>query len=116
MKITIRDDVVPAVYRRRLIELAARWPVGTEVRHAAGWTGRVADDYPDNPFGLGLDVAHVVLGVRPSNTAVCVEAVINGRPATVFYRPEVLSPAGDAAPAPKQVWPRRRQRTTRRAA
>lgn len=112
----LNRDTIPMSYRRRLEAMAERWPVGAEVRHEAGWTGRVVHDFAGNPHGFGVDAAHGVLGFRPSNVAVCVEATINGHLCTVWYRPDVLAPAGQGKPAPRQVWPPRQRQRTRRAA
>ena len=41
--ITLKDaDGIPVSWRRRLEDLAARYPVGVKVRHESGWTGTVA--------------------------------------------------------------------------
>lgn len=119
--ITTKDDMVPVRYKRRLAVLAARWPVGTPVRHETGWTGTVTTDVPGNVHGLGLDAAHVLIGDMPDNVAVCVEAVVNGVPCTAWYRPGVLAPPGTPTPAkpepaPRQVWPPKQRKRTWRAA
>lgn len=112
-------DTVPLSLRRRLEDLAQRWPAGLHVRHEAGWTGRVVADRPGNPHGglTGGSDVHCLTGTRQADAAVCVEAVINGVPCTAWYRPAVLTPVGKAAPAarPKPSGPRQRQRTRRSA-
>lgn len=106
---------IPVSLRRRLDAVAEKWPVGTAVRHEAGWTGQVVPDFAGNPSGLGLPgQAHCL--VTTSTAAVCVEATINGHITTVWYRPEVLTLAGKDAPTPRQVWPPRSRQRVRRAA
>lgn len=118
-------DTIPVSLRRRLEDLANRFPVGMNVRHQDGWTGRVSFDFVGNPLGLDLPgEAHCL--ITTATSAVCVEATINGRLATVWYRPNVLSPVGKAVPAPAPKPPasrpaapkpggRQRQRTRRAA-
>lgn len=117
-------DGIPGAMRRRLDDLAQRFPVGLQVRHVAGWTGQVAGDFPGNVHGglTGGVHAHCLTGTRPSDAAVCVEWTVDGRPAVAWYRPSVLAPVGKGAPAspkpapkPKTVAPRQRQRTRRAA-
>lgn len=92
--------------RKALVQLAARFPHGAVVRHETGTVGTVADDYPRNRHGMGLDVAHAVIagGVM----GVCVQMTIDGHQVTCWYDPAVLTI--EARPG------RQRQRTTRRAA
>lgn len=122
MIVTMADrDTIPVSWRRRLEDLAQRWPAGLHVRHISGWTGRVVADHPGNVHGdlTGGADAHCLTGTRPSDAAVCVEAVLNGITCTAWYRPAVLAPAGKGAGAPKPL-PKppvaRERKRTRRAA
>lgn len=103
MIITMQDlDTVPVSLRRRLEELAQRWPAGLHVRHSAGWTGQVTADVPGNVHGglTGGSDVHCLTGTRSEDSAVCVTwTTVDGVPATAWYRPAVLAPVGKAAPA-----------------
>ncbi|WP_433233913.1 hypothetical protein [Actinomadura nitritigenes] len=120
--ITLKDaDSIPVSWRRRLEDLATRYPVGLKVRHEAGWTGVVTPDSLGNVHGLDLDQAHCLTGGRqPRDTAVCVHATVNGIPVTAWYRPEVLTLVGKGAPVPApsraEGAPRPPRSRTRRAA
>lgn len=128
--ITLKDaDGIPVSWRRRLEDLAARYPVGVKVRHESGWTGTVAADHPGNIHGLDLAAAHgIAMAPLGRDGVVCVHAVIQGYPVTSWYRPEVLTLVGKGAPAPRPAprpaspasapaaAPRPARRRTRRAA
>jgi hypothetical protein len=81
----------PAYVREALEQLIERWPVGTHVRHVNGWIGEVVLDDPANPLTItGAEDAHCLL-TRSGSGAVCVRWTCEGRPATAWFRPSVLS-------------------------
>ncbi len=82
-----------------LFGVAARWPVGTRVRHAdAGWGGQVVPG--TNPPGepVSRDQAHcyVPADTHRSPAAVCVTWDRHPKVAD-WFRPEVLQRVGGAA-------------------
>lgn len=81
----------PAYAREALDRLSERWPVGTSVRHVTGWVGEVVADNPGNPLTItGGEDAHCLLTTSGSG-AVCVRWMCEGREATAWFRPVVLS-------------------------
>jgi hypothetical protein len=85
-----RADVLDVV--EAATALADRWPVGTQVRHEAGWTGRVVEaDAPDFPALIHFR-AYAVLGWQAGKPiwAVAVEWTVDRRPAVAWFRPHVL--------------------------
>lgn len=99
------ENMATEAERKALVQLAAKFPHGAAVRHESGTTGTIADDYPGNRHGMGLDTAHALIG---DVMAVCVQMSIGVHPITVWYNPAALTVMQAAAP-------RQRQRTRRAA-
>lgn len=67
---TVATDFV----RQELAVYAATLPVGTRVRHADGWTGRVREDNPDTVPGihLGRPTAYCLTDETGTSALVCI--------------------------------------------
>lgn len=103
--ITLTSDRLAFAELRALKAVAAAWPVGAQVRHLAGWAGTITPDETGSLTG-GRD-AHCLLN-RSDTGVVCVTWAYQGKPATAWFRPAVLTLVGadDVRPSSHRVRPR----------